>query len=134
MTVLDASVVLKWVFDDEDGGGRALQLKEGHIAGDDVIAVPDLLFYEVANVLATKTRLSEKDCAEAFQLLWGFELEQFDFGREEFVKALHLARHHAITVYDAAYVELSRKLRCRFVTADRRLYEKVKKMELVELL
>jgi len=123
MIVLDASVVLKWIFDDEGGGDCAVRLRDEHIAGKEIIAVPDLLFYEIGNVLATKTRLSEAAVAEAFALLWDFSLERFDLGLDEFQGSLTLCRKYKITLYDAAYVELSRKLKCSFVTADRKLYE-----------
>ena len=134
MIVLDASVVLKWIFDDEDGGERATSLKDAHVAGHEIVAAPDLLFYEIGNVLATKTRLSEAAIAEAFSLLWDFSLERFDLGLEEFQSGLVLSRKYKITLYDAAYVELSRRLKCTFVTADRKLYEKVKSIKSVELL
>lgn len=134
MIVLDASVVLKWIFDDEDGGEQATRLKDSHVAGHEIVAVPDLLFYEIGNVLATKTRLTEAAIAEAFSLLWDFSLERFDLGLEEFQGGLFLSRKYKITLYDAAYVELSRRLKCTFVTADRKLYEKVKSIKSVELL
>jgi len=134
MIVLDASVVLKWIFDDEDGGDRAASFKDAHASGHEIVAVPDLLFYEIGNVLATKTRLSEAAIAEAFSLLWEFSLERFDLGLEEFQGSLALSRKYKITLYDAAYVELSRRLKCTFVTADRKLYEKVKSIKSVELL
>lgn len=134
MIVLDASVVLKWIFDDEDGGERAAGLKDAHVAGHEIVAVPDLLFYEIGSVLATKTRLTEAAIAEAFSLLWDFSLERFDLGSEEFQGGLVLSRKYKITFYDAAYVELSRRLKCTFVTADRKLYEKIKNIKLVELL
>jgi predicted nucleic acid-binding protein len=134
MIVLDASVLLKWIFDDEDGGDRAARLKDAHVTGNEMIAVPDLLFYEVGNVLATKTRLSEAAIAEAFSLLWDFSLERFDFGLEEFLGGLALSRKYKITFHDAAYIELARRLKCRFVTADKKLYEKTKTLKMVELL
>jgi predicted nucleic acid-binding protein len=134
MIVLDASVVLKWLFDDEDGGERATSLKDAHVAGHEIVAVPELLFYEIGNVLATKTRLSEAAITEAFLLLWDFSLERFDLGLEEFQSGLALSRKYRMTLYDAAYVELSRRLKCTFVTADKKLYEKVKSIKTVELL
>jgi predicted nucleic acid-binding protein len=134
MIVLDASVVLKWIFDDEDGGVPAARLKDAHVAGHEIVAVPDLLFYEIGNVLATKTRLSEAAITEAFLLLWDFSLERFDLGLEEFQGGLDLSRKFKITLYDAAYIELSRRLKCTFVTADKKLYEKIKSIKTVELL
>ncbi len=134
MIVCDASVILKWIFDEEAGGDRAGRLKESHVVGNEIIAVPDLLFYEVANVLVTKTRLSEAAVNEAFSLLWDFQLERFDFGLEEFMGGLALSRKYKITLYDAAYLELARRLKCSFVTADNRLYEKTKTFKMVERL
>ena len=134
MIVLDASVVLKWVFSEEDGSDRADSLKSDHIAGTEVVAVPDLLFYEIANVLATKTRLSEKDCKEALSLLWHFDVERFELGLEEFLGAVSLARRYKVTLYDAAYIELAQRLKCMLITADKRLYERVKGSRIVQLL
>jgi len=134
MIVLDASVVLKWIFADEDGGEHAARFKDAHVSGHEIIAVPDLLFYEIGNVLATKTRLSEQAVAEAFSLLWEFSLERFDLGLDEYQSSLSLCRRYKITLYDGAYVELSRRLKCTFVTADRKLYEKIKSLKGVELM
>jgi predicted nucleic acid-binding protein len=134
MIVLDASVVLKWIFDDEAGADRVARLKDALVAGQEIAAVPDLLFYEIGNVLATKTRLSEAAITEAFTLLWDFSLERFDLGLEEFQGGLALSKKYKITLYDAAYVELSRRLKCTFVTADKKLYKKVKSIKSIELL
>ncbi len=134
MIVLDASVILKWFLDNEEGNDAAALVKEDHVGGSDTIAVPDLLYYEVANVLSSKTRLSAEAVEEAFSLLWDFQLERFDFALEHFLAALALVRKYKITVYDAAYIELARRLQCRFLTADKKLYEKTKSLRMIELL
>ena len=134
MIVLDASVILKWIFDDEAGVEPAARWKDAHVSGHEIVAVPDLLFYEIGNVLTTKTRLSEAAIAEAFTLLWDFSLERFDLGSEEFQGCLVLSSKYRITLYDAAYIELSRWLKGTFVTADKKLYGKVKSIGSVELL
>ncbi len=129
MIVLDGSVALKWIFGEEEGGEKARLYKEGHVTGKEPVAVHSLFFYEIANVLATKTRLSTEDAAEAFSLIWNFDLEVFRLGLDEFLEGITLSRQYGITLYDAAYVVLARKLGCPFVTSDRSLYEKVKKMK-----
>lgn len=134
MIVLDASVVIKWVFVDEDGGERARYYKERHISEEEIIAVPELFFYEIANVLATNTKLSVEDTNEAFSLIWNFGLEVFNFGVEEFLSGIALSKQYRISLYDAAYIELARRLNCKFITADRKLYEKMKEMKKVGLL
>lgn len=134
MIVLDASVVIKWIFTDEDGGERARYFKERHISGEEIIAVPELFFYEIANVLATNTKLSVENTNEAFSLVWDFGLEVFNFGLEEFSIGIMLSRQYKISLYDAVYIELARRLHCNFVTADRKLYEKALEIKRVRLL
>jgi len=133
MIVLDASVALKWIFGEEEGGDKARLYKEGHVTGKEPVAVHSLFFYEIANVLATKTRLSTKDAAGAFSLIWNFDLEVFRLGLDEFLEGLTLSRQYGITLYDAAYIVLARKLGCPFVTSDRSLYEKVKRLRELRL-
>jgi predicted nucleic acid-binding protein len=44
-----------------------------------------------------------------------------------------LARRFKITLYDAVYVKLSRRLKCMLVTADKKLYGKIKSLKTAEL-
>lgn len=134
MIVLDASVVLKWFFENEEDCGKALLYRDKHVAGEQPIAVPDLLFYEVGNVLITRTRLDASAVAEVFSLLWNLDLEVCDLGFEEFSNAIRISRRYGITLYDAAYVELARRLRCDLVTSDKKLYYKVRALKHVKLL
>lgn len=134
MIVLDASVALKWIFWDEAGGERARHYRDRHVSGDEIIAVPDLFFYEVANVLSNRTTLSVEAMSEAFSLLWRFDFEVFTLGLGEFLSGITLSERYRITLYDAAYIELARRLKCEFVTFDKKLYEKVKGLQQVKLL
>ncbi len=134
MIVLDASVVLKWVFIDEDKGESARYFKEKHISEVEIIAVPELFFYEIANVLATNTRLSIGDVTEAFSLICNFDLEVFSFDLDEFLSAMALSRQYKISLYDASYIELAIRLDCNFITADKRLYAKIKEIKKAGLL
>ena len=134
MIVLDALVALKWIFGEEEGEEKASLYKEGHVAGAETVAVHSLFFYEIANVLATKTRLGLQDAAEAFSLIWNFDLEVFSLDLDEFLEGITLSRQHGITLYDAVYIVLARKLGCPFVTADRKLYKKLKALKEIRLL
>lgn len=134
MIVIDASIVLKWIFGDEQKTEEANRYRENHISGVEIIAVHDLFFYEIANVLATKTRLSLKDTIEAFSLIWNFDFEIFSFGLDEFIEGITLSKQYGITLYDAAYIQLAKRLRCPLVTADHKLYQKVNGLKEVRLL
>jgi hypothetical protein len=75
------------------GGGEEARLyKEGHVTGKEPVAIPSLFFYEIANVLATKTSLSPKDAGEAFSLIWNFDLEIFSIGLDEFLDGITLSQ------------------------------------------
>ena len=50
MFIIDASVVIKWFIEEEDSI-KAILLKDEHIQGKTILIAPDLLIYEVANVL-----------------------------------------------------------------------------------
>jgi predicted nucleic acid-binding protein len=134
MIVLDASVALKWFFWDEAGWERARHYRNKHVSGDEIIAVPDLFFYEVANVLSNRTTLSVEAMSEAFSLLWSFDFEVFSLGLGEFLGGITLSERYRVNLYDAAYLELARRLKCEFVTFDKKLYEKVKGLKMVKLL
>jgi predicted nucleic acid-binding protein len=50
MSILDASVILKW-FVDEESSDQALRIRDEFCRGEREIVVPDLLLLEVANAL-----------------------------------------------------------------------------------
>lgn len=133
MTVLDASIILKLIFEERDTP-LALQLREKHITGEEKIATPELLYYELANVLATKVLLSVKDASAALAEIFSLEFETFTLGEEEFLASISVSRKHKISIYDASYVILAERLNCDFVTADVKLFRKTKEMKFVRLL
>lgn len=134
MIVLDSSVVLKWIFADEDGAEHAVRVRDDHISAKNVIAVPSLFFYEIANVLATKVKISPEEALEAFELISAFEFNVHELDSHVYLEAMSLAMEHKISVYDASYHVLASRLGCRFLTADGKFWEKVKEMGVAELL
>jgi predicted nucleic acid-binding protein len=133
MIVLDASVILKFVFE-ESNTPKALHLREKHISGEDKIAAPELLYYELANVLATKAQISEKIACSALTEIFNLEFENFTLGSKEFLFSIKLSHKHKISVYDASYMTLAQSLGCDFITADVKLFKKIKMMNFVRLL
>ena len=134
MIVLDSSVALKWIFADEEGAEHALRVRVEHISGKNEIAVPSLFFYEIANVLATKVKLSAEEALEAFGLISAFEFNVHELESPEYQEAMTLAMKLRVSVYDASYHLLASRLGCRFLTADRKFWEKVKGLGVAELL
>ncbi len=134
MIVLDSSVALKWIFADEEGAEHAERIRNEHASAKNEIAVPSLFFYEVANVLATKVKLSPAEALEAFELISAFEFNVHELDSQEYLEALTLTMKHKISVYDASYHVLASRLGCRFLTADRKFWEKVKGVGVAEML
>lgn len=133
MIVLDASVVLKW-FQEERDSAKALVWEERHAAGEETIAAPDLLFYEVANVLRHQKRIRADAVEAALDVLGRLEIQAFSFSPFDLKEVVRFAAAQDISVYDALYVILARRLGCRFVTADKRLYTKLRILDWADLL
>jgi predicted nucleic acid-binding protein len=134
MIVLDSSVALKWIFADEEGAEHAERVRDEHVSGKNEIAVPSLFFYEIANVFATKVKLSAEEALEAFELISAFEFNVHEIDNSEYLEAMALSMKLKVSVYDASYHVLAGRLGCRFLTADRKFWEKVKNIGVVELL
>ncbi|HIJ86233.1 MAG TPA: type II toxin-antitoxin system VapC family toxin [Desulfuromonadales bacterium] len=133
MIVLDSSVALKWIFADEDGAEHAERIRNEHISGKNEIAVPSLFFYEIANVLATKVKISTDEALEAFELISAFEFNVHELDVSEYMEAMTLAMKQKVSVYDACYHLLASRLGCHFFTADRKFWEKVRGFGVAEL-
>ncbi len=112
MIVLDASVVIKALIEDEQGYSAARNLIR------DGVVVPEWLFVEVANALATKTRYTAEEAEELLGLIYdiGFEVEKVD--RKMLQRSMVLAKTHGVAVYDTIYAVLAEKLNLELITAD----------------
>ncbi len=120
MRVVDASVVLGWLLEQESAPGSAAVL-EAHLSGAEPLVAPELLQYEVANVLVTGARLPAPLAREAYAHLEALEIETYSLGAPHYDAAIALAAEHRISVYDASYAVLALALGCRLLTADRKL-------------
>ncbi len=120
--VVDASVALKWVVD-EEGSEAAAALAQHELAA------PDLLLVECTNALWAKARrgeLSAADVIERVRLLRAAPLEwvaQSDL--LEAAASLALRLEHP--VYDCLYLALAIHRDIPLVTADRRFHTAVQR-------
>lgn len=131
--ILDASVILKWFTKEEDSDKAIVYLKAFQ-NNDITIIVPSLLFYELGNALISKKE-SKYFIADIGLKLQNLQLEVRDVGLSWFRKICQNALDYSLTYYDASYLTLMQEENCEFITADKKLYEKVKKkFTLVHLL
>lgn len=126
MIVIDASVVSKLFLPLEKHRQKSKEILRRHLQKLDDIIVPDLLHYEVANALATKTSLP---LAKILKDLSRFEIYNFSIEHltiKDMQEASKLSRKYKVSVYDAAYAVLAREKKCDLITADEKFVEQVK--------
>lgn len=119
MKIVDASVVLQWLVQQPSGPWLALLAE--HREGTEPLAAPELIHYEIANVLIRKLPLSVDEALDAWDRLLALDIETYTLGAEQYSDSMRLARDEKLTVYDASYLALARVLRAKLVTADRQL-------------
>jgi predicted nucleic acid-binding protein len=115
--VLDASIAIKWVIQ-EDGSDNAVALR-----GRYRFSAPDLLIPECANILWKKARRHEISGNEA--MLAGQLLQQADIELTRSTSLMSIALELALDLdhpaYDCLYLALALQSGSKLLTADDRL-------------
>ena len=135
--MVDASVAFKWLIPDaaEEDVSAAKALLVDHMEGRVAIAVPALLYYEVANILLFgRSKPPVDEAAEALRDLYSIPLAVAVPAPETADAALRLASDHGLSYYDASYVALAETLDCTLITADQRLVRRLRTDGRVRLL
>jgi len=133
LLVLDTSVIGKW-FKEETNSEIALKIREEFYQGKHEIVIPDLVLYELSNALRYDKKFNEELIYTSIDSLINMELN-IVLPTEEIIKnAISLALKYYVTVYDAIFLSLSQIIDATFITADEKLYEKVKKLKNVKFL
>ncbi len=121
--VFDSSAVLRLFIPDGPIPEGMEQFLRGVETGDNFALAPELMLAEIANVLHKKSLRNEIGDEEGDQILILIQrLPIRLFSHKELVEsAVQLARDHAITVYDALFLELARQQNGRLFTGDLKL-------------
>jgi len=128
IAVLDASVALKWQFQDEEATRASTALLGDFIDGKIDLVSLTLFPYEIVNainVAINRKRIEEAIGYRALTYLTslGIELRSFN----ELIEATFtLARKYSLSPYDCAYMALAEKEKCDFFTGDKRLFNSIK--------
>lgn len=121
--VLDASMALAWALPDE----ASLQADRflSRVSARDVLWVPSLWWYEVANALILSERRKRLTEADGIQLreLYGMLPIKTDtiIGPDTIERLRNLAREYNLSAYDATYLELTLRRGLPLATLDRNL-------------
>ena len=120
--VVDSSVALTWCFEDEQTPA-ALAMLEAVVEGGAV--APSLWPLEVLNALIMAERRKRVDAAQR-QRLSGFLRDlpivlDEETAAQSWSATVRLAERHRLTVYDAAYLELSQRRDLPLASLDQEL-------------
>jgi predicted nucleic acid-binding protein len=116
--VLDSSVVVKWIRQEESFATEALQWWTAMQEGAAQVAAPSLLAFEVANALNYKDDFTAGDVQQAMENIYALGFDWYEPNLPLILRAIELARVHRIALYDATFVALAEALGADFITAD----------------
>lgn len=120
--VLDCSVAVAWVFEDETSPYAEAALHHVGIYGG---MVPLLFWWELTNALVTGAKRSRCTQAEVAELLdspvWRCIASDAAPGMATLQRTATLAHHHQLTLYDASYLDLAQRRQCPLATLDKQV-------------
>lgn len=122
--VIDASIAVKW-FSEEEGSREARVILESAQSVERTIYVPQIFFFELTNALSYRMPLSEEELSEALVTVFALGLRTEVVTEVLLKESSYFSRKLRISVYDAAYIALAQLLNLPFITADRKLKERV---------
>jgi predicted nucleic acid-binding protein len=131
--VLDTSVVVKWFVEEKDVE-NALAIRTKFVRREVELFLPDLLFYELANVLRYKPDFNNIDVHKSISSLFNIGISPLPFSEIVAIKAVTIAMDFEVTFYDAYFYALAEELSIRLLTADEKAYSKLKSTPGVGLL
>lgn len=124
----DASLILKWYVESEEGDlEKALRFRSEYKSRKIDIVSPELLIYEVSNVLRFKKKLEKRYIIDAVISI--FELRILRPVNQKIMEnAVKLALEYDITVYDSTYLSFALYHKFPLMTADEKLIRKIKNL------
>ena len=127
--VVDASVAAKWHLPDEDHADTADAILQRFVRGELLLWAPDYIRYEVPAAITVATqgrspRLLPEAGRQAIEKFLDLGLSTTD-SRRLVLDAYPLVHQFGCALYDALYLALAQRLGIPFITADRRLYQRI---------
>lgn len=133
--VIDSSVCIKWFSKDgEDDLDNALLilnlLKDGKI----IVVSPELVLYELANVLYYKPGFDLEKTRIALEEFLNLGIELIKIYKDMVLLANEIMYELGVTFYDSSYLAVARFFELKFITADKKLFSVCQKIGYVEFL
>lgn len=133
MITIDASVAAKWILAYEQDSDKAKTLLLNHSSAVTIIIVPNLLFLEIANTLATKSELTLWKITNSLTKLYQMNLQIYHIQEKDLKIATRMAKQQGTTVYDMLYAIVAKKHKTQLFTADEK-FASATKFRFVRLL
>ena len=127
--VIDTSVVLKWYLADEEYSQKALSILDKYVSNELDILAPSLLEYEVMNglmIAKKRGRIQEKKILTAIEGFISLEIKLINLSLY-YPKVIHYSMIYNRSAYDASYLALADDEGISLATADKALFNVVKK-------
>lgn len=126
--VIDASVLLKAYFPDEEGFEKAQDIIFNYSLGKLELYAPSLIDYEIMNAIwiaYKRGRISFDEAKDIQRKILKLDIKRHDMELFQ-EKILDTCKEFNITVYDASYLLLAQILNINAITGDKRLLNAVK--------
>lgn len=123
---VDASVCLKWVFEEEDSE-KARNLLTLSEKGNILLLAPEIWEYEIVNGFASailKKKLSYAQSKKLLKMILKASPQMIST-HDLLLKSLENCYKYKISAYDSAYVTLAAENRIILASADEKLVQKV---------
>jgi predicted nucleic acid-binding protein len=126
MYVIDASVAFKWVVPEADSD-RAIQFRHDFTRRVHKLVAPEVFTVEVAHALTRAERQGRIPVGQASVLWADVMTTPPTLARSVLLltRAIDISSSLRIGVYDALYVTLAERRKCKLVTADDKLVNKL---------
>ena len=124
--VIDAIVVLRGFFPDEEGHTEAQAIIRAYAHGEMELLAPTLLPYEVTNAVLQAVKRNRISLDKGLEILAAFQGLGIPTMEVPWQRSLELAHTYDRSAYDGAYLALAEETGGGLVTGDRRLYNAVK--------
>jgi len=128
--VIDASVVAKWFVPEEDSDKASMIMRKYRDGKIDLYA-PDLLIYEVANVLRYRPDITDETLVNNMKSLLNLQFNLIPPSTDIMTEAASRARSLDLSIYDACYMVIAETLATNLITADAKLHERCRGMDFV---
>ncbi len=133
--IIDASVAAKWFLKGEEWEEESLRIKNMFENGGIDLSAPSIILYEVGNTIWKRKDISSEIARKLVEKAFEYLRELIVLPSGEIANlAMRIAREYNITFYDAIYIALSKQRKEIFITADKKLYNKVKNSFLVKFI